>query len=72
MDKAQDFSQTPVFSTKPNWNLPNGNLCSEVFLSQVEHELFEITRKDLKYSEWSTEKGTNTCEKYVRKINVNM
>ena len=54
-DETQEFSETPAFSTKSAWNPPKGHPCLEVFLSQVENELFEITKQDLRYSNLSKE-----------------
>ena len=57
-DETQEFRETPAFSTKSTWNPPKGHPCLEVFLSQVENELFEITKQDLRYSNLSKEKWT--------------
>ena len=54
-DETQEFSETPAFSTKSTWNPPKGHPCLEVFLSQVENELFQITKQDLRYSNLSKE-----------------
>ena len=54
-DETQEFSETPAFSTKSTWNPPKGHSCLEVFLSQVENELFQITKQDLRYSNLSKE-----------------
>ena len=54
-DETQEFSKTPAFSTKSTWNPPKGHPCLEVFLSQVENELFQITKQDLRYSNLSKE-----------------
>ena len=54
-DETQEFSETPAFSTKSTWYPPKGHPCLEVFLSQVENELFEITKQDLRYSNLSKE-----------------
>ena len=54
-DETQEFSETPAFSTKSTRNPPKGHPCLEVFFSQVENELFEITKQDLRYSSLSKE-----------------
>ena len=54
-ETQQEFSETPAFSTKSTWNPPKGHPCLEVFLSQVENELFQITKQDLRYSNLSKE-----------------
>ena len=36
------FSETPAFKTKSSWNPPKGHPYLEVYLSQVEKELFEL------------------------------
>ena len=54
-DETQEFRETPAFSTKSTWNPPKGHPCLEVFLSQVENELFQITKQDLRYSNLSKE-----------------
>ena len=54
-DETQEFSETPALSTKSTWNPPKGHRCLEVFLSQVENDLFQITKQDLRYSNLSQE-----------------
>ena len=54
-EPTQDFSSTPAFSPKSTWNLPVGHPNLEVFLSQIEHELFQISNKSLPYSNLSRE-----------------
>ena len=49
-DEPQGFNETPAFTPKSTWRPPKGNACLEVFLSQVEKELFEIPFSDLKCS----------------------
>ena len=48
-----EFSDRPAFSPKSLWNPPTGHLNLEVFLSQIEHELFQIPDKCLLYSNLS-------------------
>ena len=43
------------FSPKSSWKPPLGHSNLEVFLSQVENELFEITEKPTRYSNLSQE-----------------
>ena len=53
------FSEQPSFSPKSSWSLTVGHPNLEVFLSQIEQELFRIPDKSLTYSnltreEWQT------------------
>ena len=54
-DKTQEFSETPAFSKKSTRNPPKGHPYLKVFLSQVENELFEIAKQNLRYSNLSKE-----------------
>ena len=54
-DESQGFNETPVFTTKSTWHPPKGHACLEVFLSQVEKQIFEIPFSDLKYCNMSRE-----------------
>ena len=54
-DEPQGFNETPAFTPKSTWHPPKGHACLEVFLSQVEKEIFEIPFSDLKYSNLSRE-----------------
>ena len=54
-DEPQGFNETPAFTPKSTWHPPKGHACLEVFLSQVEKEIFEIPFSDLKYSNMSRE-----------------
>ena len=47
------FSPNSAFSPKSSWNPPTGYSNLEVFLSQIEHELFQIPDKCLPYSNLS-------------------
>ena len=47
-DKSESLSEVPVFA--PKWQLPQGHPCLEVFLSQIENELFELPQADNKNS----------------------
>ena len=47
-----------MFNSKYKWQPPQGHLCIDVFLSQVENELFESPKADIKYSNLSREEWT--------------
>ena len=49
-EATEDFSETPSFRSKSSWKPPQGNASLELFLSQIERELFEIPKKRLGYS----------------------
>ena len=53
-DEPQGFNETPAFTPKSTWHPHKGHACLEVFLSQVEKEIFEILSSDLNMSreEW--------------------
>ena len=52
---SQDFSVTPAFARKSSWKPPLGHPNLQVFLSQVESELFIETQDSLRYSNLSQE-----------------
>ena len=52
-EPTPEFIDGPAFSPKPLWNPPAGHPNLEVFLSQIEHELFQIPDKCLPYSNLS-------------------
>ena len=54
-DETQELSEIPA---KFTWNLRKGHPCLEVFLSQLENNLFEITKQELSYSNLSKEEWT--------------
>ena len=54
-EATEDFSETPSFRCKSSWKPPQGNASLELFLSQIERELFEIPKKRLGYSNFSKE-----------------
>ena len=54
-EPTSNFSEVPAFRTKSTWNPPKGHPNLEVFLSEVEKELFSCTSKKLGYSNLSTE-----------------
>ena len=49
------FKETPVFAPKSTWKPPKGHPNLEVFLSQIEKELFELAETSLGYSNFSKE-----------------
>ena len=58
-DESENFIEVTVFNPKSRWQPPQGHPCLEVFLSQVENELFELPKAVIKYSnpsreEWNT------------------
>ena len=54
-EPSDNFSERPAFSPKSSWKPPLGHPNLEVFLSQVENELFEITKEPTRYSNLSQE-----------------
>ena len=54
-EPSDNFSERPAFSPKSSWKPPLGHPNLEVFLSQVEKELFEITKEPTRYSNLSQE-----------------
>ena len=51
----RNFSEVPAFSPKSFWNPPQGHPNLEVYLSQVENELFSIIDEPIIYSNLSKE-----------------
>ena len=49
-DVPDRFSETPAFRPKSTWVPPKGHPCLEVFLSQVEAELFKMSSSSIRYS----------------------
>ena len=49
-EPTQDFSNTPAFTPKSSLNPSKSHPNIEVFLSQIEHELFHVSDKSLPYS----------------------
>ena len=41
------FKETPVFAPKSNWKPPKGHHNLEVFLSQIEKQLFNLVKTSL-------------------------
>ena len=54
-DASENFREVPVFTRKSWWQPPQCHPCLEVVLSQVENELFELPKADVKYSNLSNE-----------------
>ena len=54
-DPTPYFKETPVFSPESTWKPPKGHPNLEVFLSQIEKELFELAETSLGYSKFSKE-----------------
>ena len=54
-DELENVSEVAVLSPKYRLQLPQGHFCPEVFLSQVENELFELPKTDIKYFNLSRE-----------------
>ena len=52
-EPSQGFSVAPAFTHKSSWKPPLGHPNLEVFLSQVESELFKETQDSLRYSNLS-------------------
>ena len=50
-----EFSTTPAFNRKSTWKPPKGSPSLELFLSQVEKDLFEMSKTTLDYSNFSKE-----------------
>ena len=57
-EPTSSFSDTPAFKTKSYWNPPKRHPCLEVYLSQVEKELFELAVSHLGYSNFTKEELT--------------
>ena len=52
---TSSFSERPSFTQKSSWKPPESNLSLELFLSQIEKELFEVCKSNLGYSNFSKE-----------------
>ena len=50
---TKEFSNIPAFSPKSTWTPPNGHPNLEVYLSQIENEVFKISKEQLGYSNLS-------------------
>ena len=54
-EPTPSVSETPAFITKSSWNPPKGHPCLEIYLSQVEKELFKLAVSRLGYSNFTKE-----------------
>ena len=54
-DFTPQFSEIPAFTPKSKWQPPKSQPKFEVFFSQIEQELFELTETPLDYSNFSKE-----------------
>ena len=52
---SENFSEVPAISPKSSWKPPQGHPNLEVYLSQVENELFRIVDEPIRYSNLSKE-----------------
>ena len=52
---SENFSEVPAISPKSSWKPPQGHPNVEVYLSQVENELFRIVDEPIRYSNLSKE-----------------
>ena len=52
---SENFSEVPAFSPKSYWKPPQGHPNFEVYLSQVENEIFSIVDEPIRYSNLSKE-----------------
>ena len=55
-EPTPQFSEVPAFSPKSSWKPPKGHPNLEVFLSQLENEIFKMPFDKLKHSNTSKEK----------------
>ena len=54
-EPSESFSKKPAFSTKSSWKPPEGHPNLEVFLRQLENEIFKMVETPLGYSNLSKE-----------------
>ena len=54
-EPTKEFSETPAFSPKSTWKPPIAHPNVEVFISQIEHEIFKEVQTPLGYSNLSKE-----------------
>ena len=54
-EPTSSFSEHPSFTPKSSWKPPEGNSSLELFLSQIEKELFQVCKSNLGYSNFSKE-----------------
>ena len=50
---TSSFLERPFFTPKSSWKPPKGNPSIELFLIQIEKELFEVCKFNLGYSSFS-------------------
>ena len=63
-EPTDNFSEKPAFFSKSSWQPPLGHPNLEVFLSQVENELFGITKEPTRYSNLSLEENLSWRQVY--------
>ena len=52
-DLTPHFNENPSFSSKSSWKPPTGHPNLEVFLSELEKQIFKIVDSKLDYSNFS-------------------
>ena len=60
-EPTSSFSEHPSFTSKSSWKPLEGNPSLELFLSQIEKELFEVSKSNLGYSNFSKEEWQCMC-----------
>ena len=65
-EATSEFSETPSFTPKSLWKPPKGHPSLEVFLSEIEKEIFAIPDSRLGYSnlsreEWQMQSLADEC-----------
>ena len=60
-EPTSSFSEHPSFTSKSSWKPLEGNSSLELFLSQIEKELFEVSKSNLGYSNFSKEEWQCMC-----------
>ena len=60
-EPTPEFSTTPAFNPKSMRKPPNGSPSFKLFLSQIEKDLFEISKTTLGYSNFSKEEWQSVC-----------
>ena len=56
-ETTPEFSTTPALNPKSTWKLPNGSPSLEIFLIQIEKDLFEMSKTTLGYYNFSKEES---------------
>ena len=72
---TKGFSEMSSFRCKLSWKHPQGNASLELFLSQIDRELFEIPKKCLGYpnfskEEWECKQSLANDRSIVRKKQI--